>query len=532
MSSDARPPGANNRARHNPFAKISDIGELSREEIHGLLKDVQTVRAELDAVYDAVPVGLCVLDTALCFIRVNEHFAAMTGKAAGEHVGKKLDEVAPDIAAWVEPVLLQVLESGLPARNVAIHLPGANGAAGRGDWLLSCRPITSPSGQVEQLVLTAEDITKRKRSEDQLLSANLALQKNVHQLRALAWHLTQAEEQRRRRIAQDLHDNLQQLLVGAKFGIEALRKRAQGGELIQAAAQVDDLLEEAAEASRTLTRELSPPIPFDAGLAPTLDWLARWMEDKHGLSVRLQIDQDARDPDHLDTRVLLFQAVRELLLNVLKHAKVTTATLTVATRDNNVQIIVADSGAGFDPSLVKAANESSGGFGLFGIREQLALLGGRMEVHSAAGQGSRFTLLAPLRRPARPSEAKDKADHAPPKKVRVVLADDHQSMRRGLARMLEEEPDIEIVGQAEDGESAVKLAREVLPDVVVMDVNMPGMDGIQATRTIRAELPSIRIVGLSMFEHADRAQAMRDAGAVAYLNKCDPSENLIAAIRG
>jgi DNA-binding NarL/FixJ family response regulator len=90
---------------------------------------------------------------------------------------------------------------------------------------------------------------------------------------------------------------------------------------------------------------------------------------------------------------------------------------------------------------------------------------------------------------------------------------------------------MEIVGQASDGESAVNLVRKIRPDVVIMDINMPGMNGIQATRIIHSELPEVRIIGLSMFQEGEQAQAMREAGAIEYVTKSGPAEAVIAAIR-
>jgi len=91
------------------------------------------------------------------------------------------------------------------------------------------------------------------------------------------------------------------------------------------------------------------------------------------------------------------------------------------------------------------------------------------------------------------------------------------------------EPDIEIVGEASDGHSAIELARRLHPDVVTMDVGLPGINGIEATRAIHAELPEVSVIGLSMFE--DQGEAMREAGAVGYLIKTGASSNLLAAIR-
>jgi len=117
------------------------------------------------------------------------------------------------------------------------------------------------------------------------------------------------------------------------------------------------------------------------------------------------------------------------------------------------------------------------------------------------------------------------------RKIRVLVADDHEMMREGLAVLLRREPDIELVGGAFDGEVAVELARELRPDVVVMDVTMPRVNGIEATRRIVAELAGVSVIGLSMHEEADMAAAMREAGASGYLTKDGPPDALVAAIR-
>ena len=105
-------------------------------------------------------------------------------------------------------------------------------------------------------------------------------------------------------------------------------------------------------------------------------------------------------------------------------------------------------------------------------------------------------------------------------------------MRRELARMVGSEPDIEIVGEASTGEQAIVLTRELLPDVVLLDVSMPGIGGVEATRRIHAECPGVQVIGLSMYDEAEQAQAMREAGAVAYLDKTCPPDILLAVIRG
>ena len=120
----------------------------------------------------------------------------------------------------------------------------------------------------------------------------------------------------------------------------------------------------------------------------------------------------------------------------------------------------------------------------------------------------------------------------PSKKIRVLLVDDHEIIRRGIAGLLKVEPDLEVIGEASNGEAGVDLARNMRPDVVLMDICMPGMDGVQATRVIHNELPEIRVIGLSILEQPEDADAIREAGAVSYLTKGGSSSNtMISVIR-
>ena len=116
--------------------------------------------------------------------------------------------------------------------------------------------------------------------------------------------------------------------------------------------------------------------------------------------------------------------------------------------------------------------------------------------------------------------------------IRVLLVDDHEIMRRGLAVLLADEPDIELVGEAENGVAGVDLAGRLLPDVVIMDVSMPGMSGTEATGLIKQAHPATRVIGLSMHDLDGTEEAMRAAGAEAYLTKDGPVEDLLCAIRG
>ncbi len=104
-------------------------------------------------------------------------------------------------------------------------------------------------------------------------------------------------------------------------------------------------------------------------------------------------------------------------------------------------------------------------------------------------------------------------------RIKIILADDHQIIRQGLRTLLEKESDLEVVGEAEDGRSAVRLIRDMAVDVVIMDVAMPDLNGIEATRQITSEFPRIKVIGLSMYADRRFVVNMLKAGASGYLLK-------------
>ena len=116
-------------------------------------------------------------------------------------------------------------------------------------------------------------------------------------------------------------------------------------------------------------------------------------------------------------------------------------------------------------------------------------------------------------------------------KIRILLVDDHKIMRDGLKNMLKKYEDLLVVGEAEDGRLALQLAKELKPNVVVMDVAMPDLNGIEATRQLFEERPGLKVVGLSMHSERRFVTEMLKAGASAYLLKDCAFEELVTAIR-
>ncbi len=386
------------------------------------------------------------------------------------------------------------------------------------------------------------DITLRRQDENALAVQTAEVQRLADRLRALAVDLSQAEQRERKRLSKILHDHIQQLLVAARMQVEWL-KRDTNAERMQSIAQgVASILGEALDASRSLTVELSPPVLHEAGLIGSLSWLASRMQEKNQFKVNLRSDSRA-EPAGEEMRVLLFECARELLFNAVKHAGVSEAHVALLrTTDDHIKLIIRDEGNGFDPGLLNKRGADEVTFGLFSIQQRLAHIGGEMEILTAPGRGTSISVIIPDVKPIPLEEEKDRAAgqialadsfHVREKTFvyRVLVVDDHRIMREGLVGLMQFEPDIEIVGQAGDGPQAIELAEQLQPDLVIMDVNLPGMNGVEATKCILARIPNTRIIGLSMHADEKLARAMHDAGAVAYLTKGGPSDDLIAAIR-
>lgn len=381
--------------------------------------------------------------------------------------------------------------------------------------------------------------------DEPLRKLNESLHRRVRQLQRLATEVTRAERRERRRLSQILHDHLQQLLYAARLGVGALKCRVRDDDWQAPLEQVDEFLRDSIEASRALTVDLGPPILYNARLPASIEWLGQHIQGTYGLNVSISTDPDFHVIGE-DMRALLFHCVRELLLNVAKHAQTHHASVKLANLDDrHVQIQVMDEGAGFVPGDKMTDEALDAGFGLFGTRERLELVGGHLTVDSAPGTGTRVTITAPCAHPdddpVRPNGDGSAGDLSADilrgqggrsRKIRVLLADDHRVLREALARLLREQPELELVGEVDDGLKAVKAALSTQPDVVIMDVSMPALDGIEATRRITAALPDVRVIGLSVDEHEDMAGAMLEAGATVHLPKSGAFGPLIAAIRG
>ena len=427
------------------------------------------------------------------------------------------------------------------------------------------------AGKLNGFARVARDLTERKAAEEQLRKIAVDLEQRVSErtqelrdsqlrLRDLATELTLTEQRERRRLAGELHDYLAQLLVLIRIKIRQASAHVKDAIPTSLLMEADRVIIDSLNYTRSLVAELAPPALQEFGLLEGFGWLAEQMQN-HGLTVTLK-----KNIQHIvlddDQAVLVFQSTRELLFNVLKHANTNRAEVTIDKNgDGHLVVTVKDEGCGFNLDEVIAEKDERKRFGLFSVRERTEAMGGRLEVISTPKHGTSAALIVPYwpavsdqaARPSPPSapagavipkgaesllspdshgrgEGKSSFNTDPDKVLRILLADDHAMVRQGLRSILDGYRDISVVGEAADGEEAVEMARLLCPDAIVMDVNMAKLDGIEATRQVKARWPGIIVVGLSVSTRAQVESLLLEAGASCYVSKEAAGDQLYDAI--
>ena len=477
----------------------------------------------------------------------NRGAEALFGYTAQEMIGQPIHRLIPPDRCHEEIQILERLHNGDRIDHYETVRQRKDGSFV--EISLTVSPLKDSAGRIIGASKIARDISPRKQAERQLqqlatdferllIERTHELRGSQDRLRALASELTLTEQRERRRLATDLHDYLAQLVVASRLGLSQIILQIKDKNLSTSLSRVDQMLDQALTYTRSLVAELSPHILYQFGLLKSLAWLGDQMK-QHGLKVAVQAAPGSLTlPD--DQAVLLFQSVRELLFNVVKHAQTDNASITITIDESNeLWICVEDSGIGFDVGILSPAEDPYSKFGLLTIRERMELLGGSCELSSCSGAGTLAILRLPLTKNcagaaplplAPPGEMVTDIERSPDRCVRILLVDDHAMVRQGLRSILDGYSDLKVVGEAADGQDAVIMARSLHPDVVVMDVNLPLLDGIEATRILRREQEAVTVIGISVRNDPQVRIAMTEAGAADFLPKESAASRLYEVI--
>ena len=336
-----------------------------------------------------------------------------------------------------------------------------------------------------------------------------------------------AQEEERRRIARDLHDEVNQSLTALLLRIAAATEDAPP-ELRGRLEETKQLADRAMGELLDLARQLRPTALDDHGLVAALTTHVRDL-DRRG-PARASFWADPRMTDlSADAQVVVYRVAQEALVNAVRHSGATRIEVNLEPRDAKVRLEVTDNGSGF------AFAEEGKGLGLDGMRERALLVGGTLDIDSRPGKGTSVVLevpAEPLPEDGTPSDQPGRLETAGAEaEMKILIADDHGIVRSGVKLLLDRQPDMEVVAEAEDGIDALEQAVRLKPDVVVLDVSMPRMTGLQATHEIKQQSPDTQVLILSM--HDDERylfEALR-AGASGYVLKRAADKDLVDAVR-
>jgi PAS domain S-box-containing protein len=527
---------------------LIDITEHKRTQ-----EELEAERKRLATVLEQLPVGVVIAEAPsgdlvlgnqqvekICGHRVEESKPfAEYGSYEGYHVDGK--PYRPEEWPLFRAIRGEVVE------QEEIQFKHANGSV---RWMLvNGAPILDGDGNPIAGVIVFADITDRKHARERLQQLTENLEREVaertelaetraRQLQSLAVKLIETEEKERKRFSNLLHNDLQQILASARLHVQAAGKKMKN---IPELADAEKLIEESLRKSRNLSHQLSPSVLHHSGIVPALRSMAGQMDEQFGLHVQLSFEKTFTI-DRGPLELFLYRAVQELLFNVVKHAGVKTVNVSLHYADCLV-VTVSDKGKGFDVEAVRSLTSENPALGLLSIQERARYMGGDLKIESTPGKGSSFTLTLPsgLTKAGQQNEivqdtvlvnGTGPVSSDPGTIVRVLIADDHQVMRQGLNSIIEGWPEIEVVGEAENGREAVDMAGMLQPDVIIMDVSMPIMDGIEATRFIKNRFPNIRILGLTMYEDTHIHEKILEAGADAFISKGESTSRLLEAIYG
>ena len=223
-----------------------------------------------------------------------------------------------------------------------------------------------------------------------------------------------------------------------------------------------------------------------------------------------------------DVEANLYRLAQEALHNVYKHARATHVSVLLERRDHRIVLMVEDDGRGF--AIDDVSLEAVPSLGLVSMRERAALVGGELTIESTPGFGTTITVRVPT------ADA-DATTMASVKKLRILIVDDHPLVRDGLKRLINDQPDMLVAGEAGDGHEALRFAKERLPDVALVDIWMPGLDGARVTQMITDACPQVKVIALTRHDDGGFVRQLLEAGATGYVLKQSALSELTRAVR-
>ena len=481
--------------------------------------------------------GAATLDEGGMVLYANASFAGILGVRLENLVGAALKKY---IIPQEHDNLNALIEGGLRKESrgeVRLATPDGQHRLVR----LSMSPVRDFG--VRTICVIATDTTE-------LSDANEALKASEEMLRNLSGRLLRLQDEERRRISRDLHDVTGQKLALLSMDLSSIAKRgdiAKNEEINRLVLESISLSNEVNKEIRTLSYLLHPPLLDELGLSSAVAWFSQGFESRTGIHVAVDIPANfvRLAPD---AEVALFRIVQESLANVHRYSGSSTAYVRGHFDSREVRLEIGDYGKGMNRES-KAADRVSVaplGVGIQGMKERVRQLSGILDIVSRPGKGTVVTAVLPLS--SLRSELSDAAPYArgiaevspiSTERIaetlgwrkRILIADDHDVLRRGIRTMLECDPELEVCGEAVDGKEALEKTLAEAPDLVILDINMPIMNGLDVLRQIVRRRPQTKVLAFSVHDSKQLVEEILAAGAHSYLSKATAGQNLVHEVR-
>jgi two-component system, NarL family, sensor kinase len=376
----------------------------------------------------------------------------------------------------------------------------------------------------------------------ELIETNEALRVSELSLRQLSARLLRLQDEERRRIARDLHDTTGQKIAVLSMTLDRLAKLvdARKVDVKDALTESRDVVGKIGEEIRTLSYLLHPPLLDECGLASAVLWYAEGFKKRSGIHLNVAIDEELVRLTS-DAETALFRVLQESLTNVHRYSGSPSAEIRIFQSARKVHLEIVDHGKG-----VKAGTDRSSfagaptlGVGIPGMRERIRQLGGQLEVEFS-DEGTRVAASLPMEASAEESVLQssseifrdnDNGRQRPLVRKRILIADDHEVMRRGVRGLVESQEEWSVCGEAIEGNEAISKTRELHPDLLILDVSMPGVSGIDAALQILKDDPDIKILFFTMHDSPQMMREISNVGAWGYVAKARAGNDLVDAVR-
>jgi two-component system, NarL family, sensor kinase len=375
----------------------------------------------------------------------------------------------------------------------------------------------------------------------ELIETNEALRVSELSLRQLSARLLKLQDEERRRIARDLHDTTGQKIAVLSMTLDRLAKLVDTRkvDVQDALTESRDVVGKIGEEIRTLSYLLHPPLLDECGLASAVLWYAEGFKKRSGIHLSVSIDEELVRLT-TDAETALFRVLQESLTNVHRYSGSPSAEIHIFQSARKVHLEIVDHGKGVKAGTGRSfAGAPTLGVGIPGMRERIRQLGGQLEVEFS-NEGTRVHASLPVEASAEESAGelfRDKENfqanprQRPDVRKRILIADDHEVMRRGVRGLVESQEEWSVCGEAIEGNEAISKTRELHPDLLILDVSMPGKSGIEAALQILKDDPNVKILFFTMHDSPQMMREISNVGAWGYVAKARAGNDLVDAVR-